>query len=145
MILFSQNFLCGILDKVFQAGFDNNQASVKYFIEWTVILSLHKYPQFLNKFWDCFCYVSKNFCIHLKSNLKKVYSLSSHTFFFDIFRFSITFCNVLRAEGSWHSESGLSLQSPIKEPPGTRGCPAFQVWEMTQITRDFHTQALFSA
>ncbi|XP_069708434.1 probable methyltransferase TARBP1 isoform X2 [Phaenicophaeus curvirostris] len=51
-----QNFLCGTLDKVFQAGFDNNQASVKYIIEWIIILSLHKYPQFLNKFWDCFCY-----------------------------------------------------------------------------------------
>uniref|UniRef100_A0A8C8EF93 tRNA (guanosine(18)-2'-O)-methyltransferase TARBP1 n=1 Tax=Otus sunia TaxID=257818 RepID=A0A8C8EF93_9STRI len=67
----NQNFLCGSLDKVFQAGFGNNQASVKYFIEWIVILSLHKYPQFLNKFWDCFCYVSKNFGIHLKSNLNK--------------------------------------------------------------------------
>ncbi|NXY47169.1 TARB1 methyltransferase, partial [Ceuthmochares aereus] len=51
-----QNFLCGTLDKVFQAGFGNNQASVKYIIEWIIILSLHKYPQFLNKFWDCFCY-----------------------------------------------------------------------------------------
>lgn len=71
MILFSQNFLCGTLDRVFQAGFSNNQASVKYFIEWIVILSLHKYPQFLDKFWDCFCYVSKTFGIHLKSNLNK--------------------------------------------------------------------------
>ncbi|XP_053918398.1 probable methyltransferase TARBP1 [Cuculus canorus] len=51
-----QNFLCGTLDKVFQAGFANNQASVKYIIEWIIILSLHKYPQFINKFWDCFCY-----------------------------------------------------------------------------------------
>ncbi|NWH72728.1 TARB1 methyltransferase, partial [Piaya cayana] len=51
-----QNFLCGTLDKVFQAGFDNNQASVKYIIEWIIILSLHKYPQFLNKLWDCFSY-----------------------------------------------------------------------------------------
>lgn len=71
LILFSQNFLCGTLDKVFQAGFGNNQASVKYFIEWIVILSLHKYPQFLNKLWDCFCYVSKDFGIYLKSNLNE--------------------------------------------------------------------------
>lgn len=71
LILFSQNFLCGTLDRVFQAGFSNNQASVKYFIEWIVILSLHKYPQFLDKFWNCFCYVSKTFGIHLKSNLNK--------------------------------------------------------------------------
>lgn len=71
LFLFSQNFLCGTLDRVFQAGFSNNQASVKYFIEWIIILSLHKYPQFLDKFWDCFSYVSKTSGIHLKSNLNK--------------------------------------------------------------------------
>uniref|UniRef100_H0ZIX2 tRNA (guanosine(18)-2'-O)-methyltransferase TARBP1 n=1 Tax=Taeniopygia guttata TaxID=59729 RepID=H0ZIX2_TAEGU len=65
----NQNFLCGTLDRVFQAGFSNNQASVKYFIEWIVILSLHKYPQFLGKFWDCFCYdeekLKKSICTFL--------------------------------------------------------------------------------
>ncbi|KAM6367232.1 putative methyltransferase TARBP1 isoform 4-T4 [Alca torda] len=72
-----QNFLCGILDKVFQAGFSNNQASVKYFIEWIVILSLHKYPQFLNKFWDCFCYDEEK----LKTSICTFLSVLSH---FDI-------------------------------------------------------------
>ncbi|NWQ76051.1 TARB1 methyltransferase, partial [Columbina picui] len=72
-----QNFVCGILDKVFQAGFDNNQASVKYFIEWIVILSLHKYPQFLNKFWDCFCYGEEK----LKTSICTFLSVLSH---FDI-------------------------------------------------------------
>ncbi|XP_056343411.1 probable methyltransferase TARBP1 isoform X1 [Oenanthe melanoleuca] len=65
----NQNFLCGTLDRVFQAGFSNNQASVKYFIEWMVILCLHKYPQFLDKFWDCFCYdeekLKKSICTFL--------------------------------------------------------------------------------
>ncbi|NXK60089.1 TARB1 methyltransferase, partial [Sylvietta virens] len=65
----NQNFLCGTLERVFQAGFSNNQASVKYFIEWIVILSLHKYPQFLEKFWDCFCYdeekLKKSICTFL--------------------------------------------------------------------------------
>ncbi|NXV01728.1 TARB1 methyltransferase, partial [Cettia cetti] len=65
----NQNFLCGTLDRVFQAGFSNNQASVKYFIEWIIILSLHKYPQFLDKFWDCFCYdeekLKKSICTFL--------------------------------------------------------------------------------
>ncbi|XP_029449736.1 probable methyltransferase TARBP1 [Rhinatrema bivittatum] len=51
-----ENFLNGILDRIFQAGLSNNQASVKYAIEWIIILILHRYPQFLNKFWDCFCY-----------------------------------------------------------------------------------------
>ncbi|XP_042673501.1 probable methyltransferase TARBP1 [Centrocercus urophasianus] len=69
-----QNFLCGILDKVFQAGFSNNQASVKYFIEWIVILSLHKYPQFLNKFWDCFCYDEEK----LKTSICTFLSVLSH-------------------------------------------------------------------
>ncbi|NXC46992.1 TARB1 methyltransferase, partial [Penelope pileata] len=69
-----QNFLCGILDKVFQAGFSNNQASVKYFIEWIVILSLHKYPQFLSKFWDCFCYDEEK----LKTSICTFLSVLSH-------------------------------------------------------------------
>uniref|UniRef100_A0A8V0XVE4 tRNA (guanosine(18)-2'-O)-methyltransferase TARBP1 n=1 Tax=Gallus gallus TaxID=9031 RepID=A0A8V0XVE4_CHICK len=69
-----QKFLCGILDKVFQAGFGNNQASVKYFIEWIVILSLHKYPQFLNKFWDCFCYDEEK----LKTSICTFLSVLSH-------------------------------------------------------------------
>uniref|UniRef100_A0A672U4K9 tRNA (guanosine(18)-2'-O)-methyltransferase TARBP1 n=1 Tax=Strigops habroptila TaxID=2489341 RepID=A0A672U4K9_STRHB len=72
-----QNFLCGILDKVFQAGFGNNQASVKYFIEWIVIMSLHRYPQFLNKFWDCFCYDEEK----LKTSICTFLSVLSH---FDI-------------------------------------------------------------
>ncbi|XP_050172508.1 probable methyltransferase TARBP1 isoform X2 [Myiozetetes cayanensis] len=73
----NQNFLCGTLDKVFQAGFSNNQASVKYFIEWIVILSLHKYPQFLNKFWDCFCYDEEK----LKTSICTFLSVLAH---FDI-------------------------------------------------------------
>ncbi|XP_027754099.1 probable methyltransferase TARBP1 isoform X1 [Empidonax traillii] len=73
----NQNFLCGTLDKVFQAGFSNNQASVKYLIEWIVILSLHKYPQFLNKFWDCFCYDEEK----LKTSICTFLSVLSH---FDI-------------------------------------------------------------
>ncbi|XP_062497890.1 probable methyltransferase TARBP1 [Pezoporus occidentalis] len=72
-----QNFLCGILGKVFQAGFGNNQASVKYFIEWIVITSLHRYPQFLNKFWDCFCYDEEK----LKTSICTFLSVLSH---FDI-------------------------------------------------------------
>ncbi|NWX37370.1 TARB1 methyltransferase, partial [Notiomystis cincta] len=73
----NQNFLCGTLDRVFQAGFSNNQASVKYFIEWIVILSLHKYPQFLDKFWDCFCYDEEK----LKTSICTFLSVLAH---FDI-------------------------------------------------------------
>ncbi|KAL9864862.1 putative methyltransferase TARBP1 [Geothlypis trichas] len=65
----NQNFLRGTLNRVFQAGFSNNQASVKYLIEWIVILTLHKYPQFLEKFWDCFCFdeekLKKSICTFL--------------------------------------------------------------------------------
>nr|XP_035964557.1 probable methyltransferase TARBP1 isoform X2 [Halichoerus grypus] len=57
---FDQNFLNRIIDKIFQAGFINNQASIKYFIEWIIILILHKFPQFLLKFWDCFSYGEEN-------------------------------------------------------------------------------------
>uniref|UniRef100_A0A8U7MSJ9 tRNA (guanosine(18)-2'-O)-methyltransferase TARBP1 n=1 Tax=Corvus moneduloides TaxID=1196302 RepID=A0A8U7MSJ9_CORMO len=73
----NQNFLCGALDRVFQAGFSNNQASVKYFIEWIIILSLHKYPQFLDKFWDCFCYDEEK----LKTSICTFLSVLAH---FDI-------------------------------------------------------------
>ncbi|XP_059963915.1 probable methyltransferase TARBP1 isoform X2 [Mesoplodon densirostris] len=59
---FDQNFLNRIIDKIFQAGFINNQASIKYFIEWIIILILHKFPQFLPKFWDCFSYTSSPKC-----------------------------------------------------------------------------------
>ncbi|XP_053155411.1 probable methyltransferase TARBP1 isoform X2 [Hemicordylus capensis] len=44
------------IDRILRAGYSNNQASVKYLIEWTIILILHKFPHFLQKFWDCFSY-----------------------------------------------------------------------------------------
>ncbi|XP_062428255.1 probable methyltransferase TARBP1 isoform X2 [Rhea pennata] len=72
-----QNFWCETLNKIFQVGFCNNQASVKYFIEWIIILSLHKYPHFLNKFWDCFCYDEEK----LKTSICTFLSVLSH---FDI-------------------------------------------------------------
>ncbi|XP_019507342.1 PREDICTED: probable methyltransferase TARBP1 [Hipposideros armiger] len=62
---FDQNFLNRIIDKIFQAGFINNQASIKYYIEWIIILILHKFPQFLPKFWDCFSYVRTMLIISL--------------------------------------------------------------------------------
>ncbi|XP_010226600.1 PREDICTED: probable methyltransferase TARBP1, partial [Tinamus guttatus] len=72
-----QIFLCETLNKVFQAGFGNNQASVKYLIEWIIILSLHKYPHFLEKFWDCFCYDEEK----LKTSICTFLSVLAH---FDI-------------------------------------------------------------
>ncbi|KAG2467170.1 TARB1 methyltransferase, partial [Polypterus senegalus] len=49
-------FLIQILDKVYKAGFRNNQPSVKYLIEWFIILTLHYYPKHLHSFWECFNY-----------------------------------------------------------------------------------------
>uniref|UniRef100_A0A8C0MHU4 tRNA (guanosine(18)-2'-O)-methyltransferase TARBP1 n=2 Tax=Canis lupus familiaris TaxID=9615 RepID=A0A8C0MHU4_CANLF len=71
---FDQNFLNRIIDKIFQAGFINNQASIKYFIEWIIILILHKFPQFLLKFWDCFSYGEEN----LKTSICTFLSVLSH-------------------------------------------------------------------
>nr|XP_008122376.1 PREDICTED: probable methyltransferase TARBP1 [Anolis carolinensis] len=51
-----KDILTNIVDRILQAGHRNNQASVKYLIEWNIILILHKFPQFLQKFWDCFNY-----------------------------------------------------------------------------------------
>ncbi|XP_023404919.2 probable methyltransferase TARBP1 isoform X1 [Loxodonta africana] len=71
---FDQNFLSGIIDKIFQAGFINNQASIKYFIEWIIILILHKFPQFLPKFWNCFSYGEEKF----KTSICTFLSVLSH-------------------------------------------------------------------
>ncbi|ELK05091.1 Putative methyltransferase TARBP1 [Pteropus alecto] len=71
---FDQNFLNRIIDKIFQAGFINNQASVKYYIEWIIILILHKFPQFLPKFWDCFSDGEEN----LKTSICTFLSVLSH-------------------------------------------------------------------
>ncbi|XP_037366300.1 probable methyltransferase TARBP1 [Talpa occidentalis] len=71
---FDQNFLNRIIDKIFQAGFTNNQASIKYFIEWIIILILRKFPQFLPKFWDCFSYGEEN----LKTSICTFLSVLSH-------------------------------------------------------------------
>ncbi|KAK7816150.1 hypothetical protein U0070_023633, partial [Myodes glareolus] len=70
----NRNFLNGIIDKIFHAGFTNNQASIKYFIEWIIILILHKFPQFLPKFWDCFSYGEEK----LKTSICTFLSVLSH-------------------------------------------------------------------
>ncbi|XP_053768390.1 probable methyltransferase TARBP1 isoform X2 [Desmodus rotundus] len=74
---FDQNFLNRIINKIFQAGFISNQASIKYYIEWIIILILHKFPQFLPKFWDCFSYGEE----HLKTSICTFLAVLSH---FDI-------------------------------------------------------------
>ncbi|XP_077202094.1 tRNA (guanosine(18)-2'-O)-methyltransferase TARBP1 isoform X4 [Paroedura picta] len=51
-----EDILTRTIDRILQAGYSNNQASVKYLIEWTIIWILHKFPHFLQKFWDCFSY-----------------------------------------------------------------------------------------
>ncbi|XP_014384767.1 PREDICTED: probable methyltransferase TARBP1 isoform X2 [Myotis brandtii] len=71
---FDQNFLNRIIDKILQAGFINNQASIKYYIEWIIILILHKFPQFLPKFWDCFSCGEE----HLKTSICTFLSVLSH-------------------------------------------------------------------
>ncbi|XP_027726618.1 probable methyltransferase TARBP1 isoform X3 [Vombatus ursinus] len=71
---FDQNFLDQIIDKIFEAGFVNNQASIKYLIEWIIILILHKFPQFLPKFWNCFCYGEEK----LKMSVCTFLSVLSH-------------------------------------------------------------------
>ncbi|XP_056147860.1 probable methyltransferase TARBP1 [Lampris incognitus] len=49
-----EGFVATLLSRVFKAGFCSNQASVKYLIEWTMILILVRYPQHLESFWACF-------------------------------------------------------------------------------------------
>ncbi|XP_032881793.1 probable methyltransferase TARBP1 isoform X1 [Amblyraja radiata] len=49
-------FLIGIIETVFRSGLSDNQASVKYLIEWFIILVLQKCPEFIDSFWKCFSY-----------------------------------------------------------------------------------------
>ncbi|XP_043992185.1 probable methyltransferase TARBP1 isoform X1 [Gambusia affinis] len=49
-----EDFVATLLNHVFEAGFCSNQASVKYLIEWMMILILVKYPHHIHKFWSCF-------------------------------------------------------------------------------------------
>ncbi|XP_035982429.1 LOW QUALITY PROTEIN: probable methyltransferase TARBP1 [Fundulus heteroclitus] len=49
-----EEFVATLLDHVFEAGFSSNQPSVKYLIEWAMILILVKYPHHLDRFWTCF-------------------------------------------------------------------------------------------
>ncbi|XP_070697554.1 probable methyltransferase TARBP1 [Pempheris klunzingeri] len=49
-----EEFVGTLLKCVFEAGFCSNQASVKYLIEWMMILILVHYPQHMDSFWSCF-------------------------------------------------------------------------------------------
>ncbi|XP_076022350.1 tRNA (guanosine(18)-2'-O)-methyltransferase TARBP1 [Genypterus blacodes] len=49
-----EEFVTTSLNLVFEAGFCSNQASVKYLIEWMMILILVRYPQHIDGFWECF-------------------------------------------------------------------------------------------
>ncbi|XP_057705003.1 probable methyltransferase TARBP1 [Corythoichthys intestinalis] len=49
-----EEFVASILSSVFEAGYCSNQASVKYLIEWTMILILVRYPKHIDRFWTCF-------------------------------------------------------------------------------------------
>ncbi|XP_038671600.1 probable methyltransferase TARBP1 isoform X2 [Scyliorhinus canicula] len=51
-----QVFLSSIIETVYQSGLSDNQASVKYLIEWFIILILQKCPEFIDSFWRCFSY-----------------------------------------------------------------------------------------
>uniref|UniRef100_A0A3P8V522 tRNA (guanosine(18)-2'-O)-methyltransferase TARBP1 n=1 Tax=Cynoglossus semilaevis TaxID=244447 RepID=A0A3P8V522_CYNSE len=48
------DFVTTSLTHVFEAGYYSNQASVKYLIEWMMILILIRYPQHMDSFWACF-------------------------------------------------------------------------------------------
>uniref|UniRef100_A0A3Q3IHR2 tRNA (guanosine(18)-2'-O)-methyltransferase TARBP1 n=1 Tax=Monopterus albus TaxID=43700 RepID=A0A3Q3IHR2_MONAL len=49
-----EEFVSTMVCHVFEAGFCSNQASVKYLIEWMMILILIHSPQHVDSFWACF-------------------------------------------------------------------------------------------
>uniref|UniRef100_A0A8C9QTU9 tRNA (guanosine(18)-2'-O)-methyltransferase TARBP1 n=1 Tax=Scleropages formosus TaxID=113540 RepID=A0A8C9QTU9_SCLFO len=50
----SKEFVVTILSRVYEAGFCSNQASVKYLVEWMIILLLHRHPGLMDSLWKCF-------------------------------------------------------------------------------------------
>ncbi|XP_065815574.1 probable methyltransferase TARBP1 isoform X2 [Labrus bergylta] len=49
-----EEFIASSVKRMFEAGFCSNQASVKYLMEWMMILILVKHPRHMEHFWDCF-------------------------------------------------------------------------------------------
>ncbi|XP_074532568.1 tRNA (guanosine(18)-2'-O)-methyltransferase TARBP1 [Halichoeres trimaculatus] len=49
-----EEFIASVVKCVFEAGFCSNQASVKYLLEWMMILILVCHPQHVDVFWGCF-------------------------------------------------------------------------------------------
>lgn len=47
-----------VLGRVYEAGFCSNQASVKYLIEWMMVLILCRHPALMDSLWPCFSMVS---------------------------------------------------------------------------------------
>lgn len=58
-----QEFVDTVADRVFEAAFCSNQASVKYLIEWMMILILVLYPHHMDSFWACFSKVRFHWCM----------------------------------------------------------------------------------
>ncbi|TWW78759.1 putative methyltransferase TARBP1 [Takifugu flavidus] len=63
-----EEFVDTVADRVFEAGFCSNQASVKYLIEWMMVLILVCYPHHMDNFWTCFSKVREIF--RVSSELK---------------------------------------------------------------------------
>ncbi|XP_066553070.1 probable methyltransferase TARBP1 isoform X2 [Amia ocellicauda] len=49
-----------VLGRLYEAGFCGNQASVKYLIEWQIILTLERHPALLPTLWPCFLLGQEN-------------------------------------------------------------------------------------
>ncbi|KAM6956325.1 putative methyltransferase TARBP1 [Aplochiton taeniatus] len=49
-----EGFVGTVLNSVFEAGFCSNQASVKYLIEWLMVLILVQHPGHMDSLWACF-------------------------------------------------------------------------------------------
>ncbi|KAG9344455.1 hypothetical protein JZ751_011125 [Albula glossodonta] len=50
----SKGFVETVLGRVYEAGFCSNQASVKYLMEWMMVLILHHHPAQIDSLWACF-------------------------------------------------------------------------------------------
>ncbi|CAM4725689.1 unnamed protein product [Leuciscus chuanchicus] len=87
-----------VLSHVCEAGFCSNQASVKYLIEWTLILILHLNPSRIQNLWNCFSLE------HEKTRT------SICTFFSVLVHLNVLFPKLQDKEVQWRRAVEVSLQ-----------------------------------
>ncbi|XP_023686046.2 probable methyltransferase TARBP1 isoform X1 [Paramormyrops kingsleyae] len=93
------DFMETLLGRVYEAGFCSNQASVKYLIEWVIILTLHWHPALVDTLWRCFGVVDQE---KTKTSICTFLSVLVHL--------DVLLANVPDKASRWHRALDVALQ-----------------------------------